>query len=150
MTWQCDEPRSTLMEGDGTFEQLLQSRMVLLEKCQLEYEKDSHAIKGDIAVVNMDQVTNIFVRHTSNNWDSFTDITAQYTSSRFTTDGTPFDLFQFTLPFSVSEGDGAAKNTEWSCNMEFAISYRVHNVESWDNNNGKNYQLYIRQLDHES
>ena len=137
------------MEDGSTFEQL-QSRIVLLEKCQIECEEDSHAIKGDLAVINMDQVTNIFVRHTSNSWESFTDTTAQYMSSHFTSDGTSFDLFQFKLPFSIDDGNGAAKNAEWSCNMEFAISYRVHNVETWDNNNGENYQLHIRQLDHES
>ena len=150
MNWQYDEPHSTLMEEDGAFEQLLRSRMVLLEKCQLKCERDGHAVEGDIAVANMDQITNIFVRHTSNGWDSFTDTTAHYVSSHFTSDGTPFDLFQFKLPFNINEGDGAAKNADWSCNMEFAISYQVANIEAWDNNNRENYQLCIRQLDHES
>ena len=141
MTWQGNEPHST------EYEQLLKSKMVLLEKCQLECEEDSHAIKGDLAVVNMDQIRNIFVRHTKDGWNSFTDITAEYVSSRFTSDGTAFDLFQFKFPFSIGEGD---EDTEWSCSMEFAIAYQVHNIESWDNNNGKNYQLHLRHLDHES
>jgi hypothetical protein len=150
MKWQYDEPHSTLGEEDDAFEQLLRSKMVLLKKCQLKCEEDSHTIEGDITVANMDHITNIFVRHSSNSWGSFTDSTAQYVSSHFTSDGTPFDLFQFKLPFSISESVGAASHAEWSCNMEFAISYQVNNMETWDNNNGQNYQLHIRQLDYES
>ena len=143
MTWQSDEPHSISIE----YEQLLQSKMVVLEKCQLECDKDSHAIKGDIAVMNMDQIASLFVRHTKDSWNSFTDITAEYVSSHLTSDGTPFDQFQFKLPFSISEED---EDTEWSCSVEFAIAYQVHNIENWDNNNGKNYQLHLRHLDHES
>ena len=143
MSWRGDEPYSTLIEDSSTFEQLLQSKMVLLEKCQLECEKDDHAIKGVAAVMNMDQMKNIFVRYTRDSWNSFTDATAEYVSSHFTSDGTAFDLFKFELPFSIAEGDDETKKSEWSCSMEFAIAYQVHNIENWDNNDGSNYQLHL-------
>lgn len=147
MSFPYDEPCSILKgEENKTFEELLHSKIVLLEKCRLACDKGHHAVKGVAAVINMELVKNIFVRYTKDEWNSFTDVTAEFVSSNFIGDGTTFDQFEFKLPFNTyntTAGNDETKDSDWSCSMEFAIAYQVHNIEFWDNNNGQNYQVHL-------
>lgn len=138
-------------EERESIEDLLRSKMVLLENCQLECDDGSYAVKGVLAVHNKDLVNNIFIRHTKDGWDSFTDIPAEFVSSHSASDGTNFDRFEFKLPFNTDgvevadENDMATSTTmsEWSCTVEFAIAYRVQSNELWDNNGERNYQINL-------
>lgn len=144
-------------EDNSTFEQLLHSKTVIWESCQLECEDEkSHAVKGVIAaaVIEKAQVTNVFVRHTKDCWESYDDITAEFVSSELAGDGANFDRFEFKLPFNIDTTVVAGDNdhegdeiSDWSCSMEFAIAYQVNTYASsefWDNNEESNYQINLR------
>ena len=155
MHFECDGPDS-VMNGvvNKMFDQLLHSKMVVLEKYQVECNKESHEIKGVVAVMNTKPVKNIFVRYTENDWENFVDVAAKSVSSCCTNYGTNFNRFEFKLPFNVSEtmitGDSALDRPDWSCSVEFAIAYQVDTVEYWDNNDGWNYKIKIRNTVHEN
>lgn len=152
MSFQLGGPYSVSREDKASFEHILHSKMVLLEDCQLECDDGRHAVKGVLAVLDKDLVNNIFIRHTKDGWESFTDVPAEFVSSRSVGGGTNFDQFEFRLPFSTDSVEAVAENdvatstaiSDWSCSMEFAIAYQVHNNELWDNNNENNYQVNLR------
>ena len=138
-----------MMKGEKIkqFEQLLHSKTVTLDKYLLECDEVNQTVKGAVAVLNGKQVKNMFLRYTNDNWKSFTDVPADRLSSNCTSDGTAFDRFHFEIPFTTdiasAARDDTSKGSDLSCKMEFAIAYQAHDVEYWDNNDGKNYQLSL-------
>jgi len=82
---------------------------------------------------------NVYVRLTLNKWTSYVDIEARFSTHE--TDGLT-DRYFFVAPLvDGEEGDVAEKG-----DVEFAVCYRLSDVELWDNNEGKNYSFdYLNQ-----
>ena len=135
------------------FNWLLREKSLLLEDCQVGCDEGKHAVKGTLAVSNVNTVSDIFVRYTKDGWKSFTDIPAEFVSSNHTGGDVSFDRCEFKLPFDLDLGSSGTEDEEseqlntavsdWSCSMEFAICYRVDGNEMWDNNQEKNFQVNL-------
>ena len=85
---------------------------------------------GYIGVANLSYHKKVFVRVSSDSWESFTDISATYLSS-----SEAIDRFIFELPCST-EGQGC---------IEFAVCMETSGRCFWDNNNGSNYAVKTKQ-----
>ena len=99
----------------------LESTGVTLEGVELT--QDGSGVIGTILVCNECYEKHVAVRHTSNDWKTFQDTSAQWME---TVEGGAVDRFQFYL--EIPDGEFS---------MEFAISFN----EKWDNNEGKNYSI---------
>ena len=102
--------------------QRTQSNRVSLEG--MERSRDETMLVGTVVVRNECYVKDVFVRHSSNAWETFEDTAAEWTESLV---GGTLDRFSFRVPLS-----------EGSYSMELAFSF---NEKNWDNNNGQNYSV---------
>ena len=82
---------------------------------------DGSAVIGTILVLNDCYKKSVFVRHTSNTWDTFTDTPAEWVE---TVEDGAMDRFKFSV--ELPKG---------SYSVEMAFSFN----QKWDNNNTKNY-----------
>ena len=81
---------------------------------------------GTIRVTNRSFDKEVFVRYTTDQWETSSTINARH-STHYFDNNTDVYLFKLTVPMSLS----------------FAICYRTDNEEFWDNNSSKNYTLDI-------
>ncbi|CAF1009896.1 unnamed protein product [Brachionus calyciflorus] len=116
----------------------LNERKVILETVEI----NNYELNGYIRVINISFHKRVFVRYTTNNWESYTDLDCSYVPS--SSNGLT-DLFHLLV---LLDQETLIKN--FSNNIEFAICYEVRNSENlketlqnsyWDNNCEKNYQF---------
>ena len=98
------------------------------------YTKESTAY-GTVRVNNCTYEKFVFVRLTTNEWETFEDIQA-FHSMHYSFDNT--DTFTFAIILPKSNND-----TSIPKRILFAVSLRAMSQEFWDNNHGWNYVLDV-------
>ena len=106
---------------------------VTRQKVILEYCIHGHnnALTGVIRVHNICYHKHVFIRVTQDQWKSFKDITAEYTSSEGLND-------RFEFSYDVVTGDSTGNE------LQFAICYQSQAGEFWDNNDNENYVFQLK------
>ena len=94
---------------------------ISLERMSLS--ADGNAVVGTVLVLNDCYEKSVFVRHTSNAWDTFTDAPAEWVE---TVEDGAMDRFKFSVELPKE-----------SYSVEMAFSFN----QQWDNNNTKNYNV---------
>ncbi len=102
----------------------LQLQSVSLESMSMSQPR---AIHGIVRVMNIAYDKDIYVRWTHDKWNTHHESKCLYCHG--SSDGVT-DRFSFTLP---ANGD----------DIEFAICYRVKDIEYWDSNHGQNYLVSV-------
>ncbi|VDO44938.1 unnamed protein product [Haemonchus placei] len=103
-----------------------------LDRVSLEnvvVKPDSSKIVGTIKVSNIAFEKKVFVRYTTNNWQSYMDRQATYQPST----SKVYDTFTFEVELP--------KATDKAKRLEFCICYIANGCEHWDSNGGENYKL---------
>jgi len=90
------------------------------------FVSSDNVFSGPVMVKNLAYQKEVRVRYTTDNWESFTEIPANYEST--ISNGLEEWTFNTTLP------------ADWST-LEYAVSYRVNGLTYWDNNFGSNYVI---------
>ncbi|VDL62973.1 unnamed protein product, partial [Nippostrongylus brasiliensis] len=90
---------------------------------------DSSKIVGTIKVSNIAFEKKVFIRYTTNNWQSYMDRQATYQPST----SKVYDTFTFEVELP--------KATDKTKRLEFCICYIANGCEHWDSNGGENYKL---------
>lgn len=90
---------------------------------------DSSKIVGTIKVGNIAFEKKVFVRYTTNNWQSYMDRQATFQPST----SKVYDTFTFEVELP--------KPTDKAKRLEFCICYIANGCEYWDSNGGENYKL---------
>ncbi|KAK6033392.1 putative phosphatase regulatory subunit [Ostertagia ostertagi] len=90
---------------------------------------DSSKIVGTIKVSNIAFEKKVFVRYTTNNWQSYMDRQATYQPCT----SKVYDTFTFEIELP--------KATDKAKRLEFCICYIANGGEHWDSNGGENYKL---------
>uniref|UniRef100_A0A0K0D856 CBM21 domain-containing protein n=1 Tax=Angiostrongylus cantonensis TaxID=6313 RepID=A0A0K0D856_ANGCA len=80
-------------------------------------------------VANVAFEKKVFVRYTSNNWQSYMDRAAAYQPST----SKVYDTFTFELDLPTVN--------DKSNRLEFCICYIANGAENWDSNGGENYKM---------
>lgn len=121
------------------FDQRFKTNNVCLENVFVS-SGSSNVLIGVIRVNNIAYIKHIFVRYTLNRWKDHSDKRAEFTYQ--CCDGKA-DKFIFQLLISPKiYGHEILDGI-----VEFAICYRVNNLEFWDNNYGHNYRAeYFKKL----
>ncbi|KHJ97526.1 putative phosphatase regulatory subunit [Oesophagostomum dentatum] len=109
------------------FRETLEKDRVSLENVVLK--PDSSKIVGTIKVANIAFEKKVFVRYTTNNWQSYMDRQATYQPST----SKVYDTFTFEIELP--------RPTDKCKRMEFCICYIANGSENWDSNGGENYKL---------
>ena len=105
--------------------------MVSLEKAQVV----RNGVVGSVYVRNVAPEKNVVVRFTLNNWATFSDLSADWKESiGGTTEHPDDDRFSFVIPIP---------SANWSGTIEFAVRCCVAGQTSWDNNNERNYTIFV-------
>lgn len=109
------------------FREMLAKDRVSLENVVVK--PDPLKIVGTIKVANIAFEKKVFVRYTTNNWQSYMDRQATYqpSSSRM------YDTFTFEVELP--------KPTDKAKRLEFCICYIANGSEHWDSNGGQNYKM---------
>lgn len=118
----------TLCEKEIT--RLARERKVVLERAQFMCSEDR--LTGIIRVQNIAYEKHVVIRYTLNNWETFSDLKANWEESIWENEWPETDRFRFNIPLPSSS---------WSFCVQFAISYDVAGLNFWDNNKTKNYEL---------
>ncbi|CAF1009939.1 unnamed protein product [Brachionus calyciflorus] len=110
----------------------LNERKVILETVEI----NNYELNGYVRVINLSFHKRVFVRYTTNNWKSYTDLDCSYVpnSSNGLTDS-----FKFTLNLQIEIHMD---------NLEFSICYEVRSNDKieesyWDNNLKINYKYCV-------
>ncbi|XP_067268544.1 protein phosphatase 1 regulatory subunit 3C-B-like [Pseudorasbora parva] len=113
------------------FRSRLQDHMVLLESCEVS----KRCILGTVRVKNVCFEKAVHIRITFDSWRSYLDVPCTYLDQCYGEPGT--DVFEFNI--SVPERLDPRER------IEFCASYlpAAFGVTEWDNNNGKNYCIYV-------
>uniref|UniRef100_A0A9J8DIF1 Protein phosphatase 1 regulatory subunit n=1 Tax=Cyprinus carpio carpio TaxID=630221 RepID=A0A9J8DIF1_CYPCA len=113
------------------FRSRIQERMVALESCKVT----RCAILGTVRVKNVCFEKAVQIRITFDAWRSYQDVACRYLEQSYGEPGT--DVFEFNI--SVPERINARER------IEFCVSYlpAAFSAAQWDNNNGKNYCIYV-------
>ncbi|ETN83474.1 putative phosphatase regulatory subunit [Necator americanus] len=109
------------------FRETLEKDRVSLENVVLK--PDSSKIVGTIKVANIAFEKKVFVRYTTNNWQSYMDRQATFQPST----SKVYDTFTFEIELP--------RATDKAKRMEFCICYIANGSENWDSNGGENYKL---------
>ncbi|MBW7474487.1 CBM21 domain-containing protein [Paenibacillus oenotherae] len=80
-------------------------------------------------VKNLAFTKNVTFRYTTDNWQTYQDVSASYDSAA-TNSSNALELWKVTVPISSTVQ-----------NVKFSASYTVNGVTYWDNNLGLNYEL---------
>jgi hypothetical protein len=104
----------------------------------------STVLRGVVLVKNLAYDKSITVRYTFDNWDTFTDLAAYFTSS-----ASPFlDKFQYDIDLA-SMLDASldtyrrTRRQGFPMEMQFAVRYESNGQVFWDNNDGRNHRIEI-------
>ncbi|KAL6723133.1 hypothetical protein Aduo_018168 [Ancylostoma duodenale] len=109
------------------FRETLEKDRVSLENVVLK--PDSSKIVGTIKVANIAFEKKVFIRYTTNNWQSYMDRQATFQPST----SKVYDTFTFEIELP--------RPTDKAKRMEFCICYIANGSENWDSNGGENYKL---------
>lgn len=109
---------------------LARQKKVVLERAQLKC--DSDVVTGVVRVQNIAYEKHVVIRYTLNDWESFSDLKAEWDESVWENNRLETDRFSFTIPLPTSAR---------SLRVQFAISYDVAGLNFWDNNDTMNYEL---------
>ncbi|KAI6177345.1 Protein phosphatase 1 regulatory subunit [Aphelenchoides bicaudatus] len=111
------------------FRHKLETSHVALENAIIK--NDIPKMIGTIKVGNIAFEKKVYLRCTSDNWQSFKDYDAKFQVSA----SKAFDTFTFDIPLPSNVG-------LHDSHFEFCICYKTNGVEEfWDSNEGKNYNL---------
>ena len=92
----------------------------------------SSCVEGSIRALPATGERSVYVRFTTNGWDSFCNIPArEYPHGQETF---CHDIYTFTIDLELDV-----------TKVEFALCYRTNDAEFWDNNDGKNYVMEYRE-----
>uniref|UniRef100_UPI00398ED0B3 protein phosphatase 1 regulatory subunit 3E-like n=1 Tax=Pristiophorus japonicus TaxID=55135 RepID=UPI00398ED0B3 len=119
------EPAFTNPIYAGDFLQRVRREKVCLEAVSVE----NFRLRGTVRVLNLAFHKEVTVRHTADDWRSFTDSPARYiplSADRHT------DRFSFELALPPYLAGSA---------LQLAVRYRAGQAEYWDNDGGRNYRL---------
>jgi len=116
-----------LKSMQSLIEKLMKNNLVM-DSVKLRYP----FLDGYIAVKNISFHKRVFLRYTTNNWQSSQDLAATYDSSSAIAS---MDKFLFVLDASKFFSDEST-NT-----LLFAICFESEGVQYWDNNDGANYRV---------
>ncbi|XP_022665419.1 protein phosphatase 1 regulatory subunit 3B-like isoform X2 [Varroa destructor] len=115
------------------FWQRLRTQKVCLESVIASYNSSVHIV---IRVLNVAFHKSVLLRYTLNNWESYTDIEADYMPAECKDIGGSAHTSSPTDRFSVNL---CLKSSPRS--VQFCVCYRVDGKEYWDNNNHQNYRM---------
>ncbi|XP_059834716.1 protein phosphatase 1, regulatory subunit 3Da [Hypanus sabinus] len=118
-------------KDDENFSERLNNQKVCLEAVS----GAELVISGTILVINLAYHKEVTVRFTCNDWKFFTDVSALFESNI----ESKMDRFTFTLNPSIHL-------LQPGCSLQFAIKYKVEELEFWDNNRGSNYKMTYQSL----
>ena len=122
---------SVLVElSDASASHLAREKKVILERARLMCDAD--VCTGLVRVQNIAYEKHIVVRYTLNDWESFSDLSAEWEESVWENDRLETDKFRFSIPLPT----GAR-----TLRVRFAVSYDVAGINFWDNNETMNYEL---------
>ena len=110
------------------FRNKLESNFVALENVILK----DYNLAGTIKVKNIAFEKKVFVRYSTDCWESFTDVDGSYIP---TSNGVslPFDTFSFEIHVSPK--------MDVSKKLQFAVLFEANCRQYWDNNNGENFEV---------
>lgn len=106
----------------------VESSKVSLETAHVK----SSSVLGTVRVKNIAFEKKVFVRLTCNNWETYDDINATYSSTSGIYSPS-YDTFKFKISLKAVEKD--------VCSVYFAVCYKAGDEQFWDNNNGENYEI---------
>ena len=109
---------------------LTRDRKVVLERAELMCDAD--LLTGIVRVQNIAYEKHVVIRYTLNDWETFSDLKAEWEESVWDNNWPETDRFRFKIPLPTSS---------WSLSVRFAISYDVAGMNFWDNNQTSNYEL---------
>lgn len=124
-----------------------QQRPVFLENMFLSVDKKY--LLGQVAVSNMSFEKSVNVRYTLDNWSTVVEILAVYIpDSPSILRNNNYDRFMFKISLDLFlNGFHPTQNSQSSSaeelSSELCIKYSVPGMETWDNNDGKNYQFTL-------
>ena len=116
--------------SDASASHLAREKKVILERAQLMCDAD--VCTGLVRVQNIAYEKHVVVRYTLNDWESFSDLNAEWEESVWENDRLETDKFRFSIPLPT----GAR-----TLRVRFAVSYDVAGINFWDNNETMNYEL---------
>jgi len=85
---------------------------------------------GTVKVRNLAFEKRITIRYTTDGWSTYRDVVGQYVNGSHAGFTDTFS-FEIALPSTLIK----------DCKLEFAVCYKVHGIEFWDNNSGDNYRV---------
>ena len=94
-------------------------------------------IKGTVKVKNISFEKTVRVRYTFDDWATFVDVDAEYTSKTGGNIAMPFDTFSFRIPVSPAD----LVDDDDDGRLQFAVCYEAAGRQYWDNNGGQNYEV---------
>ncbi|KAF7627311.1 CBM21 domain-containing protein [Meloidogyne graminicola] len=109
------------------FRESLDRLKVALENVMLR--NDLGRMNGTIKVANIAYEKKVFVRISTDRWNTFRDRPAKYQCSP----SKAFDTFRFDLDIP--------RNDKPDSRIEFCVCYIANNTEYWDSNDGRNFVL---------
>ena len=121
---------SHLELSDASASHLSYKKKVVLERAQLMCDAD--VFTGLVRVQNIAYEKQVVVRYTLNDWESFSDLKAEWEESVWANDRLEADKFRFSIPLPT----GAR-----TLRVRFAVSYDVAGLSFWDNNDTMDYEL---------
>ena len=116
--------------SNGEVTHLLRLRKVVLERAQMVC--DSDLLTGVVRVQNTAYEKHVVIRYTLNDWETFSDLKADWEESVLENNRPETDRFRFNIRLP---------STSWSLRVKFAISYDVAGMNFWDNNHSSDYEL---------
>ena len=114
----------------GAAVHLARHRQVVLERAQVVC--DSDILTGTVRVQNIAYEKLVVVRYTLDDWETFSDLAADWEESVWEEGRREWDKFSFAIPLPAGS---------WSLRVQLAISYDVAGLNFWDNNGARNYEL---------
>ncbi|KAE9554308.1 hypothetical protein FO519_002479 [Halicephalobus sp. NKZ332] len=109
------------------FRETLEKNKVALENVMLR--NDHCKMLGTIKVGNISFEKSVFIRYTSDGWESYLDRPAVYQASS----SKAYDTFGFEIEIPMNEGE--------INKIDFCVCFVADGVEYWDSNDGENYSL---------
>jgi hypothetical protein len=109
------------------------NKLIRIEKNTIRLIEDGTVITGKILVKNLDYHKTVTIRYTFDFWETIDNISAKYQPQE-DHKNTNYDVFLFELHLPAN-----------ASTLYFAVNYQVGKEQYWDNNDGRNYEIQIKQ-----